>query len=143
MTYRQVADHVKQRQRLRHQKMTKPDDDWFPEAYFLRATGRLSHQDIPTPWFHNRTSKEALVNDVFVPLIRWGGVRVFAFVVVMYMLEPEHPVTALIAERDKQGWESPTKGLPPFLDARLARVEDRLTGIETKVAKLEERMEHA
>jgi hypothetical protein len=115
MNYRQTVDHVKQRQRLKHRQMQRPDDDWYPEAFFLRDD-RLHHQPIPMPWFENRASKEALVREVFVPLIRAGHIRVFVFSVVMYMLSSEHPMGKVIFEREDAGEDSPARGLPRFQD---------------------------
>jgi hypothetical protein len=116
MNYRQLADHVKQRQRLRHRKMTEPQDDWMPEAYFLRANGHLSRQDIPPGWFENAATKDALVHDVFLPFIHVGHVRIFALTVVMFMISGEHPVGQVIEERYEAGDERPTRGLPYFQD---------------------------
>lgn len=117
MNYRQVVDHVKQRQRLAHRRMREPEDDWFPEAFFLQGE-HLHQQLIPTRWFDDRASKEELVRGVFVPLIRTARVRVFAFSVVMYALTSEHPMSKLMQKRWEAGEESPTRGLPRFQDVK-------------------------
>jgi hypothetical protein len=116
MSYRQVADYVKQRQRLRLRSMTEPDEDWHPELFLLRAE-RLHQHPVPVGWFGNRATKQALTNEVIVPLIRIGRVRIVALQVTMFMLRPEHPVGQLVNERYAANPdESPTAGLPRFQD---------------------------
>jgi hypothetical protein len=125
MTYRQVADYVKQRQRLRHRDMTAPEDDWFPEAFFLRGE-RLHHAPVPTEWFDDRRSKEELWAR-FAALIQVGHVQVFAFTLVMYMLTSEHPLGREMFDREARG-DQPTAGMPRFQD-----IEGSIEGLHVHV----------
>lgn len=115
MTYRQLADHVKQRQRLRLQKMTRPGDDWYPEVYYVRPQG-VDEVPIDPAYFRDRATKHQLVNGVMVPAIRTGRVRMVALTVVMYALRDTHPMMQVIEERKAAGDPAPGRGLPYFQD---------------------------
>lgn len=113
MTYRQVADHAKQRARLR--RMSRADQDWPPEFYFLDKRG-LHTERVPPGFFRDRETKTALIAKVVVPTIKGAGVTIFAMTLTMMALREDHPMSKIIAEREEAGSKTPTEGLPYFQD---------------------------
>lgn len=111
MTYRQFVDYLKQRQRFRALEMKQPDDEWWPEAHFaLPAQTRTVRID--PSYFRDRLSKRFLVNEVIVPVIRAGRVRMFGLQLVMYMLNSKNPAAQGIIDRP----EYDPVGVPNFAD---------------------------
>ena len=108
MKYRQFADHAMQAQYLRHRKMTKPGDEWWPEVYFDLPTG-VERQAIPPPLFADAGTKWALWNEVVIPYAHMKRATKIAIVVTMFMLTSDHPMARVIQQR----WRTTPTSLRP------------------------------
>jgi hypothetical protein len=111
LTYRQFVDHLKQRQRMRLRPMTRPDDDWFPEAHFV-LDGGLRTVPLDLAYFADRLSKRLLVNELLVPAIRAGRARMFGLQLVMYTIRANNPDP--VAQNVMSRPEYDPVGLPDF-----------------------------
>lgn len=125
MTYRQLVDYLKQRQRLRLRRMTKPDDEWWPEAHFALAD-ELRTIAIDPVYFEDRLSKRLLVDKVIVPAIHAGRVRLFGLQLVTYAISSANPDP--VAQDVMGRAEYDPVGLPNF-EAIPGRVEFLLVAV--------------
>lgn len=91
LTYRQFADHLKQRARQRHAKMRDPEDCWPSEATFV-LPDEIRNIPIDPLYFSNRLAKRVMVQELLVPAIKVGKARMFGYQGEFYALREDHPV---------------------------------------------------